>query len=76
MLFPDDFGGVVRNDSLVLHLRIAPEQRCAPGYLLRAELHDGRIGPAALDALAEGDAVCPQRLLHPLHFVPAERDWL
>lgn len=69
-LSSDAVAGVVRNDSLVLQLRIAPPDQCAPGYVLRAALLGGEIGPAAFDALDTADPLCSQTLLNALHFVP------
>lgn len=71
-LSSDGFAGLVRNDSLVLQLRIAPAFQCTPGYVLRAALVGDKIGAAAFDALDTADPFCAQSLLNALHFVPGD----
>lgn len=65
-LYVDDAGGVLRGDSLLLHLRINAPSLCAPGYLLRARLDGTRLGEASLDALDPGHPLCGP-IVQPIH---------
>jgi hypothetical protein len=71
-LYPDDAAGVVRGDSLLVHLRINAPAYCAPGYLLQARLEGTRLDAASMTTLNRDYPSCSALVqpIHSLRFAP------